>query len=110
MKNLKPIIEKVQVLIEKLSQSLSNEDLACGWREKSQEAMLRLFKRMLNDLKCKTPQIKDEYLTIIRGLDHWGIEDGPLCNLIYSISADLIEYKEKHRNLIFKLLRGCRRQ
>ena len=98
MKKMNVIISQVDEMIAKLSLPLSQQDMACGWRDKSKEAMLKFFMTMLQDIKKKPPQIKVEYMTLARGLDAWGIEDGILAEMAYKISSDLIDYEKEHRN------------
>ena len=93
MKNLDTIISQIEEIVERLSMPLSPEDINCGWRDKSKEAMIRFFRTMLSDFQNKPPRIKIEYMTIARGLDAWGIDGGILEEKAIKISRAVNEFK-----------------
>ena len=110
MNDLKSIQAQIKDIITKLSKSLSNEDLACGWREQSREAMLKFFKTMFEDLEKNPPRIKIEYMTIARGLDHWGIDGGRLEEQAIKISRQVSLYEKKHQGVFVKLINFIKRK
>jgi hypothetical protein len=67
----------VQELIDKLSGQIPQSEKAHGWSEQCRVAMLDFFRQMLNDVRTGVDlRSKPEYLTLVRGLDHWGVTGG----------------------------------
>jgi len=74
-------------ILEKLSKSLSQEEMDDGWTENSRQAMLKFFGSLKNDLeKGVDVSVKAEYRSIARGMDHWGIGEGELLKEATEIS------------------------
>jgi hypothetical protein len=82
------LITKIDELIEGLSVPLRPDELAHGWSEPSQSAMLNFFE----DLRLKvTAGEQLPYLAILRGLDHWGISGGELFRKVAEVDYELRE-------------------
>ena len=83
------LIELVQRITVDLASPLPREELEYGWTEESREAMLALFERLRQDVEAGVRlRHRPEYFTILRGLDHWGISEGPLLQRASRISSD----------------------
>ncbi len=80
------LIPTIDSLIQKLSMPLQPDELAHGWSESSQEAMLKFFE----DLRLKVIADADlPYLGIVRALDHWGVSGGELFREAAQIDHEL---------------------
>ena len=80
------------MMIEKLSQPLSELEIKNGWGKECQQAMLKLFGELEESIK--NDKVIQE-MHIARGLDHWGVVGGDLMEKIAKISVDLNEYRKK---------------
>ena len=83
------VIHLVDEMIDSLSRPLAKEDTDVGWSDESRQAILNLFKRLRLDLEKAGIPDSTEYLTVARGLDHWGITDGRLLMEAVGISGAL---------------------
>lgn len=82
------LVTTIDDLIQKLSRPLDADELLHGWSEPSQEAMLKFFQ----DLRLKLEAgERVPYLSIVRGLDHWGISGGELFQEAAKVDHDLRE-------------------
>lgn len=80
------LIPTIEDLIQKLSTPLQPDELAHGWSESSQKAMLEFFE----DLREKVLAGETlPYLGIVRGLDHWGISGGQLFQKAAEVDHEL---------------------
>jgi hypothetical protein len=80
------LVTNINELIDELSLPLRPEEVAHGWSEPSQAAMLKFFE----DLRQRV--IAGEqlgYLGIVRGLDHWGISGGELFRKAAEVDHEL---------------------
>lgn len=82
------VIDKVEGVIRTLSASLPADELANGWNDESQRAMLAYFLDLRGRLR-RGEIPKDTDLTIVRGLDHWGVLNGRLLREAAEISVEL---------------------
>jgi hypothetical protein len=73
------LLVQLDNIIERLSQHLPQAEVRCGWTEESREAMRSFFEQMRIDASAgKELKFLPEYVSLLRGLDHWGIASGPL--------------------------------
>ncbi|HEY6330933.1 MAG TPA: hypothetical protein VI756_16495 [Blastocatellia bacterium] len=94
MANRKQLIERIDRVLDRLSQGLRQSDIANGWSEKSRAAMIELFQRVKDALASPEPLSKDiRNLSISRGMDSWGITGGDLLEEGAEISCELAELK-----------------
>jgi hypothetical protein len=79
MKNRDQFTKELDFLITRLSGSLTEEDLDCGWTIQSQTALLISFKKIKNEAE-NTTAVKNSKISgqLVRGMDHWGIVKGEL--------------------------------
>jgi len=81
------VANRIEKLINKLSRQLPPQEIQNGWTEDSRKAMLDFFQRLHSDLVAGVAvSTKTEYITIPRGMDHWGITDGELLEEAAKIS------------------------
>jgi hypothetical protein len=80
------ILSGLDDLIATLEQPLSPAELANGWTMQCQVAILSLL-RDLRDSVSRDGALPE--LSIGRGLDHWGVERGPLFEKACAISNRL---------------------
>jgi hypothetical protein len=83
------IVAAIDDLIEKLSGPLTGNEVANGWSERSQKAMLEFFQ----DLRLKLMSDDESllYFSIVRGLDHWGVSGGELFQKAAEVDRELRE-------------------
>ena len=80
------LLQTIDRVVERLSKPLREVDLSSGWREPSQQAMLKFFK----DLRERISQGEElPYLGIVRALDHWGVLGGDLFRDCANIDHEL---------------------
>lgn len=73
------IVSKLETIINKLEKELPPPEIKNGWTEDSREGMLKFFQLLHSDLTSGAEVAnRTEYVTIPRGLDHWGITGGEL--------------------------------
>ena len=91
------IISDIQMFYIELSKPFSEEDLKGGWSEKSRQSCIKLFKQMESDLRDKNINLKNkiEYITLVRGLDYWGITKGKLFEQALTISSKINDVAKK---------------
>ena len=81
------IANRLENLIGQLSKELPPTEIQNGWTEDSRQAMLKFFQRLHSDLASGVVvSSKTEYVTISRGMDHWGITGGELLEEAAKIS------------------------
>ncbi len=84
------IVKRVDDAIRQLSRPLGGLELASGWTEPGRIAMLRFFELLredlINDVDVRS---KPQYLSITRGMDHWGVVDGEILRQAGEISAKI---------------------
>jgi len=85
------IIQAIEELKAALTAPLPGEELANGWTPKSQEATLALLHEIEEALPAKRELPS---LSIGRGLDHWGVEGGPLFEMACELSNCLREVED----------------
>jgi hypothetical protein len=82
------LVTAIDDLIEKLSRRLDADELLHGWSEPSQQAMLKSFQDLRVRLEAGE---RVPYLSIVRGLDHWGISGGELFQKAAQVDHELRE-------------------
>ena len=97
------IIEDIQRFLNELSKPFSEEDLRGGWTEGTRQRRMEFFKKMESDLKDKHINLskKTEYITLIRGLDFWGITSGRLFENALDMSSKIEELAKKENRWFF---------
>ncbi len=79
MENRNQILKELDFLIARLSGSLTEQDLDCGWTPQSQKALLTCFEKIKgeaeNEKVVKRFKISGQ---LVRGMDHWGVVKGEL--------------------------------
>lgn len=82
------LLAEIDAILCALSEELSDADRSGGWTPPSVEAMQAFFGRMRLDIVALADlSAHPEYLSIGRGLDHWGVGSGPLFEQALRISA-----------------------
>ncbi|MCX5658804.1 MAG: hypothetical protein NTW19_03670 [Planctomycetota bacterium] len=82
------IILEVEELVAALAAPLPELELANGWSAACQTATRSLLQGIAEDLRTRK---RIPHMTIGRGLDHWGVEGGPLFERACVISNHLRE-------------------
>jgi hypothetical protein len=73
------LLARLDDMIERLSGVLSDAELRHGWTDRSRLAMLNFFENMRRDAAAgKSLKTIPNYVSIVRGLDHYGISGGAL--------------------------------
>lgn len=81
------IEERIDEIVERLSCPLAKVDFDEGWTTEAQEGTLALLGRLKNDIGNGVDvSEKPEYRSMLRGLDHWGIESGAVMESIGELS------------------------
>lgn len=80
------LLAELGELIAVLEQPLSSLELTNGWTSQSQSAILSLLRNLREAIRFDRTLPE---LNIGRGLDHWGIEGGPLIEKICAVSNEL---------------------
>jgi hypothetical protein len=83
------IRSEIRSLIATLSEPLEQEEISAGWTGQAQQAMLKLLGEIDHDIEAGNSLPKN--LSIGRGLDHWGVEDGELFQRMCALSNCLRE-------------------
>ena len=85
LKNLRINVDR---LVQLLSEPVSADEANCGWSMPAKEGMRKFMTKLLSDID-HDPFFyqKLEYRTIARGLDHWGVLSGQLCDELTDISS-----------------------
>ncbi len=84
------LLNELDGLIATLEVPLSSEELANGWTAQSQAAILSLLQNIRDSVR--QDDVLPE-LSIGRGLDHWGIEGGPVFETACTVSNRLREFR-----------------
>lgn len=93
MKTTDLLLQRVDKIVRKLSNQLSENDIDGGWCEESRLAMLKFFETLRDDLLNGVDvSTKAEYASIARGMDHWGIVSGQLLEEATGISAEIRKF------------------
>lgn len=88
---MKPqLLNELDGLIATLEMPLSPEELANGWTTQSQAAILSLLQNVRDSVRQDDALPE---LSIGRGLDHWGVECGPVFETACAISNRLREFR-----------------
>lgn len=87
MKN--QLLNELDDLIAKLEQPLPPAELANGWTPQSQAAILSLLRNVRENVRQDGALPE---LSIGRGLDHWGVEGGPMFEKACAVSNLLREF------------------
>jgi hypothetical protein len=96
------LVSEVDLILDALGGELSAEDRRGGWSGGSQEAMRVFFSKLRLDLLGSVDvAARPEYVSIVRGLDHWGVTSGPLFEQCANISY-LIAKSPWWRRLLFE--------
>jgi len=85
------VLNEIDDLVTALENPLPADELANGWTPQSQAATLSLLAEMRNIL---SEDGKLPYANMGRGLDHWGVESGPLFEQVCVVSDHLSELRE----------------
>ena len=86
------VITNVECMIERLSESLSEDEIKNGWNEKIRVIWLNFFRNMKKDLANGIRiSKKPEYTLVFRGMDSHGIIDGKLLEEAINISEQIGE-------------------
>ena len=81
------LVAHVDAVIGRLNGQLTEEDRRCGWNDKCRIAMREFFERLRDDITAGEEVASiPHYVTVGRGLDHWGIGDGELFTQAVTIS------------------------
>jgi hypothetical protein len=89
MDKILEIRSETRSLIATLSEPLGQEEISAGWTVQAQLAMLKLLGEIDHDIEAGNSLPKN--LSIGRGLDHWGVEDGELLRRMCALSNCLRE-------------------
>ncbi len=87
------VIFKVEQMINTLSKSLPVSEIEGGWTEEARLTWLNFFRKLHDYLLHKQPLEDDNYVNLIRSMDHWGIVDGNLLDKAVEIQRDLKSIK-----------------
>jgi hypothetical protein len=89
--NRDTLIHELSELNVVLSAPLSESERANGWTLESQQATLQLLGEIMTALR----ENRDlpAHLSLGRGLDHWGVEGGPLFEKTCAVSNHLRQLK-----------------
>jgi hypothetical protein len=85
------LIQETEAFLAALSAPLSNEEIKNGWSVQSQKAMSNFFAGIQADLMSGKNTDRSVLQGIVRGLDHWGVEGGPLFETACALSNHLLE-------------------
>ncbi len=90
MTKIEDIAQRVNHMVDRLSEPLSEPEFKSGWTQESKDAMREFFARLRDDL-AGGRKVADvpEYRSISRGMDHWGIVEGELLDEADTISAEI---------------------
>ncbi len=86
MANKETILSKIEEIIQTLSGNLPPSDIAGGWTQESQMALLEFFQQLKSKILAGE---KLRYMSIPRWMDQWGITAGPLIEKAAFISLEL---------------------
>lgn len=87
------LVQAVDNMIERLSDTLLPSDRHHGWDEKGQAAMLRYYRDLRTRLGSGGPVKSADIYSLARGLDDLGIQGGELAGYAYIISDRLKDAK-----------------
>jgi hypothetical protein len=92
----KEIIKDIQNFLVELSKPFSNEDTKGGWTDKTRETAISFFRLLELDLNDRSVDFskKEGYLNLVRGLDFWGVIEGPLFESALNISNKVRDISE----------------
>lgn len=83
------IRSEIKLLTTDLSEPLAQSEISAGWTVEAQQAMLKLLGELDHDIAAGKSLPKN--LSIGRGLDHWGVEEGELLQRMCRLSNRLRE-------------------
>jgi hypothetical protein len=84
------LLARIDVMISALTQELTPEDRHGGWTAQAQTAMRGYYERMRAHLAERDNMYGDpQYRGVVRGLDSWGISEGPIFHEAIAIEAAL---------------------
>ncbi len=73
------VLVRIEAMLAALSEELSAAERRFGWTDASRIVARALFEQMRTDVEAgKDVWSMPQYVSIVRGLDHWGISGGPL--------------------------------
>ncbi|HEY5955940.1 MAG TPA: hypothetical protein VIV60_05280 [Polyangiaceae bacterium] len=88
------VLERIDLMLGALSEDLSPVDRSFGWTEASRNAMHAFFAEMRADVLAGKDVAKiPQYVSVVRGLDHWGISGGRLFEASATIARMVRELK-----------------
>jgi hypothetical protein len=75
-------------IIDRLSTPLPEAEVQQGWTEQARDAMRAFFLQMRSDAAAlKDLKSIPYYVSVVRGLDHWGIAGGELLEAAAKIGS-----------------------
>jgi hypothetical protein len=82
------MVAKLDAILVRLSAPVSTVEAAEGWTAESKSAMTNFFERMRADvIRGLDVRSNPAYVSVTRGLDHWGIASGGLFEAAAAISS-----------------------
>jgi hypothetical protein len=82
------LLVEIDTMLDGLSGALGTTDLRGGWGPDCQRAMRSLYERFREDVRSGVDVSRvPEYVSTVRGLDHWGVSSGPLFERAARISV-----------------------